>query len=135
MRPLALALLLAAAACITTTESSPPGIETLAVTKAVPARAWFVVVDDRPRGTLVRYETFDSPPRVVYFVRNVHEQDLGVIDHLGRAYRYHPYDEEAEWMGSGGVLEGAQRILGLSGARLMEVPVELLAPEPAPPAE
>lgn len=135
MRPLALALLLAASACVTTVETSPPGIDDLLVTKALPVRAWFVVDEDRPRGSVVRYETFESPPRIVYFVRNVHHQDLGVIDHLGRAYRYHPHEEEAEWLGSGSVLEGAQRILGLTQARLLEVPVEHLVPEDPPPAD
>ena len=103
MRLFALALVVVAQGCVTTVESSPPGIDSLFVTKAIPVRAWFVVSDDRPRGTVVRYETFESPPRIVYFVRNVHHQDLGVIDHLGRAFRYHPHREEAEWLGSSGV--------------------------------
>ena len=123
------AVLLTSSGCVTTVESSPPGIESLKVTRGAAVRGWYVVDADRPRGSVLRFETFETPVRVVYFVRNVHHQDIGVIDHLGRAYRYRPHAAEPEWVGSGTVLESARRILELGDdAELMEVPLERLEP-------
>jgi hypothetical protein len=43
-------------------------------------------------------------------VRNPWDQDVGMIDHLGRSWKRVPHEEDA-WLGTGTVLEGVQRIL------------------------
>ena len=63
------------------------------------------------RGFVVLFESQASPTDAVYVVQNVHQQDLGVIDSLGRAFRYLPHENEPRWLGSGSIARGVQRIL------------------------
>lgn len=94
-------------------------------------------------GLVVQFQESGGVRDSLYVVRNTWHQDLGLIDGLGRAFRYVPHREEPVWVGSGTVLSGAQRILGVSGpCRLLEVTDPLLpsasgaaplaAPRPAP---
>jgi hypothetical protein len=67
-------------------------------------------------GTLIHYQEQGSGSRrSFYSVRNELDQAIGLIDVHGRAYRFRPHQAEAEWLGTGTVLEGAQRILGSDG--------------------
>jgi hypothetical protein len=85
-------------------------------------RAFELRVDGEVRGSLVRYEEQGQAARSFFTVRNAQGQAVGLIDAAGRAYRYRPHQREAEWLGTGTVLEGARRILGVeSGAELVEV--------------
>lgn len=86
-------------------------------------------------GTLIHYQeqgpTSSSARRSFYSVRNELDQAIGLIDVHGRAYRFRPHQAEAEWLGTGTVLEGAQRVLGSSGAcELVELSLEQLHSHP-----
>ena len=57
-----------------------------------------------------------------YSVRNAYHQELGSLDEHGRAWRFVPHQREAEWVGTGTLVEGARKILELGpGADLEEV--------------
>jgi hypothetical protein len=119
--PLAAVIL---AGCMTT--------ETRQVSSAAPAivrlgeraRSWQVLHQDEVVGTVVAFREVGLPDDALYVVRNPYGQDLGLIDALGRAYRYLPHHKEPAWVGSGTVLLGAERILDLGPCRLNEVGIE-----------
>jgi hypothetical protein len=90
-------------------------------------RTWEVRVGAELVGRIVLYQEQGSTRDQVYMVRNPWDQDLGLIDGLGRAYRYLPHQAEPAWVGSGSVNQGAERILGLSSPCRLE---ELLEPVP-----
>ena len=74
-------------------------------------------------GYLVHFVS-SEPAGSMWVVRNRWHQDLGVIDSLGRSYRYEPHAEEPIWVGSGSVVLGVQRILALTDRpELREVPL------------
>jgi hypothetical protein len=129
IHPIAAASLLALAACTTTVETAPPGLDQAVVQSAPLERAWLVHDGDgRPAGSLVLYREPSGEQRHLYIVRNVHQQDIGLIDAQGRAYRYRPY-AEPDWVATGTVLEGVCRVLGLGdGAELREVSPDELSP-------
>ncbi|MCZ6597660.1 MAG: hypothetical protein O7B99_08485 [Planctomycetota bacterium] len=83
-----------------------------------PVRAWDVTARE---GVVGRVVQFTSAEDSVYMVQNPWNQDLGMIDQLGRAWRYRPHEREPAWVGSGTILEGAQTILGVEGCRLEEI--------------
>jgi len=77
-------------------------------------------------GSVVRYEEPSGEQRFVYSVRNVHGQDMGMVDRLGRAYRNRPH-ADPEWLSTGPVEEGVLAILGRGpGGYLREIPLEEL---------
>ncbi len=113
MKPVLLALtsILALTACRTTlTERLAPPAPAV-VRHASPQRAWSVVDGDKTVGEVVLFQTPNEPEAAVYVVRNPWQQDLGMIDSLGRAWRYVPHRRNAEWVSTGTVAEGAARIL------------------------
>ena len=88
----------------------------------LPARAYEVVHGEQELvGLVVRFEGA-RPEESCFIVRNIWHQDLGLIDDLGRAYRYLPHHREPAWVGSGTVRTGVERILALEGCHLFEVP-------------
>jgi len=124
----ALALILLsflAPACITTHEVQPPGLNDRALAKAVVLSSWLVRVGPGPAvGSVVRLQSADGGGRFLYSVRNLYSQDLGLVDALGRAYRYRPHRDQPELLGSGTVSEGVARILDqANGVELVEIPV------------
>ncbi|MCP3916348.1 MAG: hypothetical protein GY711_12395 [bacterium] len=110
-----------AAGCTTTYESAPPGVDGAIIHQAPATDAWHIVVDGVAAGVLVRFEEPDTA-RFLYSVRNEHNQDLGLIDADGRAFRFRPHGEP-EWISTGTVLEGALEILGASAGELAPVPL------------
>lgn len=107
---LACALALTVTGCETTHRDTSPKPDAV-LSVAYPVRAWEVLEAGVTRGYLVRFREAGSE-RGYYMVRNPAQQDLGMVDLLGRAWRYRAH-EETEWLGSGTVLGGARRILGL----------------------
>ena len=104
---------------MTITTQDPAGIER-AVLAPVPAvRAWVVLEGGRVEGSVVRYAERGQDGRFLYVVRNVWDQDLGVVDELGRAWRRVPHQED-RWIGTGTVADGVRRILR-PGPRLRPV--------------
>lgn len=103
----------------TTTESLSVEQSPL-VSRARAVRAW-ELVEEGPRavGILVQFRGIEDPEQFFYSVRNLHLQDLGMIDSQGRTWRYRPHEREAEWLWTGTVAEGARRILGASSASVL----------------
>jgi hypothetical protein len=96
---------------------------------SAPTRAWEVVSDGRVVGVVVEFrESGDG--RRFFSVRNPEQQELGMVDEHGRAWRIRAHEAEPEWLGSGTVAEGAARVLDLrQPATLFEVALETLARE------
>jgi len=127
MRKSLLLLLLALAACRTTKTSPVSGPANLEVTRAVPVRAWELWQDGLLLGSLVRFEETGDAGRAFYSVRNREGQEIGLVDLDGRAWRHRPLQSRPEWLGTGTVTEGAQRILGgTDKAELIEVDLDRL---------
>jgi hypothetical protein len=126
----ALALLSAACRTVSTREvSSVPGLNVRVGTRA---RTWELRRGDDVLGLVVLFEDRRRAQDSVYVVRNAWSQDLGLIDALGRAFRYVPHLEEPVWVGSGTIAAGAQRILATDAECEL---VELDAADPLPGSE
>lgn len=142
---LAITALLCCSACRTTatlTSSSAPGARV-----ALHERTWEVRSGGEPLGLVVQFQERGRTCDSLYVVRNPWHQDLGMIDGLGRAYRYLPHREEPVWVGSGTIAAGARAILGAQEeCELIELPTAAQAsanepqepvarPADAPPSE
>lgn len=121
--PLALVL-----GCQTRVVTAPAYSSEAIAAVATPKRAWELVEQGRVVGVVVEFET--SGGRRFFSVRNAWEQELGLVDAVGRAWRYRPHEREAEWLGSGTLTDGAAQVLGVRGrAELFEVRLEQLLDE------
>ena len=99
--------------CITTTEHTSPTALPQAVA-SMPESAWSIAPVGMPAdaiGWLVRFQEDGEAGRSFYSVRNLHHQELGLVDTHGRAWRFEPFEREPNWLGSGSVPEGVSRIL------------------------
>ncbi len=127
-RAAGLGLLLALAlvpGCRTTEEKRPAASDPPIVWRADPRRAWDVASGASVLGSVVYFAADAAPDRSVYVVRNAWGQDMGWVDHLGRAYRLLPHHKEPAWVGTGTVLQGVARILRAEEpCRLVERPLE-----------
>jgi hypothetical protein len=93
---------------------------------ATPARAWSLRTAHAELGEVVYFESATGPRESVFVVRNPWSQDLGIVDSLGRAYRYLPHCREPVWVGTGTLAEGAAFILqAAEPCELVEVPMPL----------
>lgn len=136
MKRFSVLLLVAAAShgCETTESHQPLRAETPVVLQATPTRAWEIKDGERLLGYLVSFEG-DGDHTTVYMVQNPWHQDLGLIDALGRAYRYLPHHREPAWVGTGTVAGGVAGILGLQGeCELVETELVPTARSAAAPA-
>lgn len=75
-------------------------------------RTWEVRSSGETLGFVVLFQERGLVRDSLYVVRNRIHQDLGLIDGLGRAFRYVPHCEEPVWVGSGTIAAGAREILG-----------------------
>jgi len=75
-------------------------------------RTWEVRSSGETLGFVVLFQERGLVRDSLYLVRNRIHQDLGLIDGLGRAFRYVPHCEEPVWVGSGTIAAGAREILG-----------------------
>lgn len=129
LRPLLLPILCVAcclpAACVSkTSERMAHSDGAGAPVHLEPARAWEVLLAGQVLGHVVQFRDRSGGEQHYYSVRNTWQQELGLIDDLGRFWRYRPFEDEPEWLGSGSVLEGARQILELGvRAELAEVSV------------
>lgn len=117
---IAISCLSALAGCHTTSQTTSALAGDAVVSTGRVSGMWQVLDGERAVGFLVRFEDEGAPEHTFFSVRNERHQELGLIDRLGRAFRYHPHQREPEWLGTGTVLEGARRILG-AGTRLEQV--------------
>lgn len=119
--PSALFLVLLAASCRTTEHdlATPQRAE---VRVGQRARGWDVVFAGERVGQVVLFQDRGRIGDSIYIVRNRWNQDLGLIDGLGRAYRYLPHHRQPAWIGSGTIALGVERILGIeSTCELVEL--------------
>ncbi len=95
---------------------------------ALPTHAFELVERGRVVGVVVEFVELGGDRRF-FSVRNDLQQELGLVDQDGRFWRYRAHGEEdAEWIGTGTVLQGAIRILEAhEGCELFEVDLELLS--------
>jgi len=128
---LPIAILVLLAGC-RTVEIRSPISATGEIKVGVPARAWEVVHGERELAGLVILFEGARASESIYVVRNVWQQDLGLIDNHGRAYRYLPHHRSPAWVGSGSVSQGVERILALEDCRLFEVPFRETHPATSP---
>lgn len=106
--------------------SAPPELDEAWVLGLEATRAWRVESGGEALGSVVRFRETTPPHRVLFAVRNVHDQDMGRIDAKGRAWRERPH-REPEWAGTGTVANGVRLILGLSEEpELHELPLAAL---------
>lgn len=111
-------------ACRTTTTLEPAGLDRAVLTPVPAVRAWVVLDEGDICGSVVRYSERGQDGRFLYVVRNLWDQDLGVIDELGRAWRRVPHEED-RWIGTGTVAEGVRTILDVGQTcALSEQPIE-----------
>lgn len=120
MRFLSFATLLSttvlSAGCRTTSIREMSSTPTPRVRVGMHKKTWEVRSGGESLGLVVLFEDRGREQDSLYIVRNAWHQDLGLIDGLGRAYRYLPHREEPAWVGSGTIAAGAQHILGAASA-------------------
>lgn len=117
-----LASLLLAAGCRTTTATTPAGLRDVSATRATRTQSFEVRTRAALAGYVLRYVSEEEPPRTYFVVQNREHQDLGLVDVLGRAWRYRAHEREPEWIATGTVLQGARAILDLEAdAELVEI--------------
>ncbi len=126
--PMALALGLTAVlglpGCLTTTSSEPVGLDQAILTSIPVSRAWIVQDRDEIVGSVVRYSEPGADGRFIYVVRNLWDQDLGLIDAGGRAWKRIPHEED-RWIGTGTVVQGVRQILDTGvAAQMVELPIQ-----------
>lgn len=94
-----------------------------------PVRAWEIASDGSVIGVVVLFEEFRGS-RSFYSVRNKDQQELGLVDEHGRAWRYHAHETEPAWLVTGTVFDGVRAILGVGPeAAVYEVPLATLLRE------
>ncbi|QDU65764.1 hypothetical protein [Engelhardtia mirabilis] len=120
---LTLALAVSSASCVETVAVRQAQAPLPEVLVSTPRAAWRVVDEDSDVGFVLRFEA-TGDGRAFHSVRNVWNQELGLIDSEGRAWRYRPHSTEPDWLGTGPVNEGASRILGLAAAHLEPVSLD-----------
>lgn len=118
--------------CRTETKRSEAETQALEAAVSAATRAWELVLDGRVVGVLVQFEERGGSRRF-FSVRNEAQQELGMVDAQGRAWRFLPHSEDPEWLGTGTVLEGACRVLDIpsTAAEAYEVELGLLTTEAA----
>ena len=118
---LALALVLAGAC--QTVETRRPHLGEAHALHGHPKEQYVVHAEAAEVGFVVQFEHPARAGEALFVVRNTWEQDLGLVDHLGRAYRFRPHAEEPECLGTGTVAAGVARILGRPSCELTPRPV------------
>ena len=110
LSPLLLAVGILFPACKTTEVHRPfaQAREAAVVRTAPQSAGWNVLRNGELAGSAVLFSGEDDG---TYVVRDAWGQDLGLIDSLGRAWRFAPHETEAEWVGTGSVQEGVAQIL------------------------
>lgn len=117
--------------CTTTTTVGPASAPSAVLTPLPAVKGWAVVERGAAVGSVISYRSTDESQRILYAVRNEWFQDMGTVDAMGRAWRRVPHGED-EWLGTGTVLDGARRILGLEDdVRLEQRPLDALRTAPA----
>ena len=104
--------LVGCAACRTIATSEVTSVPAKSARVGTCERVWEVRGGEELFGLVVQFQEHGYARDSLYVVRNAWHQDLGVIDGLGRAFRYLPHCAEPVWVGSGTITAGAREILG-----------------------
>lgn len=118
-----------ASACTTTTHSRTYHGDPVSPTLAVPTRAWRAApagMESVTLGYVVQFDPTGDDRDGYWSVRNAYHQDLGLVDALGRAWRFEPHVEGAHLLGSGTVAEGVGSILSAPPVTLIDVGLDSL---------
>jgi hypothetical protein len=119
-----------AAGCTTTTRSRSFYGDPVPPTVSLPTRAWRAApegLESVTVGWVVQFDPAEGEREGYWSVRNAWHQELGMVDALGRAWRFEPHIEEARLVGAGTVAEGVGSILeSAAGVTLLEVPMDQL---------
>lgn len=113
-----LALALAPLTACQTVETRRPHVGEAHALHGLPREQYVVLADAAEVGFVVQFEHSARAGEALFVVRNAWEQDLGLVDHLGRAYRFRPHADEPECLGTGTVAAGVARILGRASCEL-----------------
>ncbi|MAF64894.1 MAG: hypothetical protein CMJ84_04450 [Planctomycetes bacterium] len=133
MRLAPLLLLAGLPSCLQVSERSPVDLAHAQPTHCRARRAWEVVSAGAVVGVVVEFVEPRQASRRFFSVRNAHHQELGMVDALGRAWRFRPHGADAECLGSGPLLSSTVRVLAIEGPCLLfEVPLEALEAEATP---
>ena len=126
--PAALLLLTSLTSCVQTVSVREVEPELPAALVSVPARAWRVEEDGAHVGYCLRFDPSGGSHDSFHSVRNVWNQELGLVDADGRFWRYRPHGDEPLWLGTGAVSQGVFLILGLDPERsaMVETTLEAL---------
>jgi hypothetical protein len=129
LHSLALIVALGVSSCLGPGKQSLTGQEEASASVSKPVRAWEMVREGQVLGVVVQFAELAGERRF-YSVRNAQQQELGLVDELGRAWRYRAHITEPEWLGTGTVLDGVRSILSV-GAEIQgfEVPIDTLRRE------
>ncbi|MEW6073884.1 MAG: hypothetical protein AB1726_14990 [Planctomycetota bacterium] len=131
--PIAFLVLLLLLGCQVTETTQPAPGARVEVRLGAPARAWEVIAGGAVQGEVVLFAAPGAPADSLYVVRDLWQQDRGLVDSRGRAWRFVLHAPDPVWVGTGTVAAGAGRILGLGGeCALVEVELEG-GPADAPP--
>lgn len=98
---------------------------------SMPGEAWTVLdATEAELGFVVRFEEImptQETPRAFFSVRNPHGQELGLVDELGRAWRYRPHVHDPDWISTGSISEGISAILdGGTAVRLQPIDLDTI---------
>jgi hypothetical protein len=119
-------LLAGASACRTTRTETPPDVAPMTATRSMVTKRWEVRDAGAVRGIVLELTSMEDDPRIFFLVQNAEQQDLGLVDALGRAWRYRAHAREPDWVSTGTVLQGARAILGLGAtAEMVALPDEI----------
>lgn len=121
---------LALPGCRVARDPSPARIDQARPIPLVAQRRWRIEDGGRLLGFVLEFESAperDRPTGRCFSVRNELEQELGLIDGLGRAWRFQLHEREPQWVATGTILEGALAILRAPASACL---VEASAPRP-----
>lgn len=105
---------LALPGCRVARDPAPARIDQARPIPLVAQRRWRIEDEGRLLGYVLEFESAperDRPAGRCFSVRNELEQELGLIDGLGRAWRFQLHEREPQWVATGTILEGALAIL------------------------
>jgi hypothetical protein len=119
-------LLAGASACRTTRTETPPDLGSMTATRSLVTKRWEVREEGELRGLVLELTSQEDAPRIFFLVQNGEQQDLGIVDALGRAWRYRAHAREPDWVSTGTVSQGTRAILGLGPtAEMVALPDEI----------